>query len=151
MRLHTLGVDIDRPAGATGSGALHNYSRRIALSVVAGQAAVALCLAAGVAIFFGIRPGYSALVGGGIGILPTYYLAIRMFRRPASMSAEKALRSIYLGEGIKVVFTVALFVIALRLLDVDLVFVGLGYVATIVVNWVAVYKADLGESPGRQG
>lgn len=67
------------------------------------------------------------------------------------MSAEKALRSIYLGEGIKVVFTVALFVIALRLLDVDLVFVGLGYVATIVVNWVAVYKADLGESPGRQG
>lgn len=63
------------------------------------------------------------------------------------MSAEKALRSIYLGEGIKVVFTVALFIIAVRLLDVHLGIVAGAYVATVIVNWAAVYKADLGESP----
>lgn len=114
---------------------------------MAGQVAVGLCLAAALAIFVDGRAGYSALVGAGIGILPSYYLALRMFRRPATMSAEKALRSIYLGEGIKVVFTVALFIIAMRLLDVDLMIVGGGYFATVVANWIAALRADLGESP----
>ncbi|MGR9092957.1 MAG: ATP synthase subunit I [Gammaproteobacteria bacterium] len=140
-------MDGETPSGANGPGALHNYSKRIALSVVAGQVAAGLCLAAGLTLFVGSRSGYSALVGAVIGILPSYYLALRMFRRTATTSAEKALRSIYLGEGIKVVFTVALFIIAMRLLDVDLMVVAGGYFATVIANWIAALRADLGESP----
>lgn len=140
-------VDIDRPPRATRPGALHKYSRQIALSVVAGQVAVALVLALLVSIFFGVRGGYSALVGAGIGILPTYYLALRMFKGPGTMSAEQALRAIYVGAGIKVVFTVALFVLAMRLTDVGIIALGTGYISTVLVNWLAMYKADLGESP----
>jgi ATP synthase protein I len=114
---------------------------------VAGQVAAGLCLAAGLTLFVGSRSGYSALVGAVIGILPSYYLALRMFRRTATTSAEKALRSIYLGEGIKVVFTVALFIIAMRLLDVDLMVVAGGYFATVIANWIAALRAYLGESP----
>ncbi len=114
---------------------------------MAGQVAAGLCLAAVLTVFVGSHSGYSALVGAGIGILPSYYLALRMFRRQATTSAEKALRSIYLGEGIKVVFTVALFIIAMRLLDVDLLSVGGGYFATVVANWIAALRADLSESP----
>jgi len=114
---------------------------------VAGQIVVALAVALALTLFLGSRYGYSALVGAGIGILPTYYLAVRIFKRASSMSPEKALRGIYLGEGIKVVFTVALFVLAMLTLDVDLPIVALTYVATVAVNWVAVFTADLGESP----
>lgn len=131
-------------------GALTEYSRRVALLVVAGQIAVALAAALVLTVFLGDRSGYSALVGAGIGILPNYYLAVRLFKRDRPMSAEKALRSLYLGEGIKVVFTVALFVLAMRILDVELLVVALTYAATVAVNWVAVLFADLGESP-RQG
>ncbi|MFT4583213.1 MAG: F0F1-type ATP synthase assembly protein I [Gammaproteobacteria bacterium] len=95
--------------------------------------------------------GYSALVGAGIGILPTYYLAIRMFRRTrGAFSPEQALRNIYLGEGLKVAFTIALFVLAMLQLDVNLGAVAGAYMATVVVNWVAIYTADLGESPSKR-
>ena len=142
-----FGVDIDKPMGQTAPGALHKYSRQIALRVVAGQIAVALCASVVITAAFGVRFGYSALVGAAIGILPSYYLAVRLFRRTQSMSPEQALRGIYLGEGIKVAFTVALFVVAIRVLDVELVVVLLTYVATVAVNWIAIFVADLGESP----
>ncbi len=114
---------------------------------MAGQIVVALAAALVLTLVLGSRYGYSALVGAGIGILPTYYLAARLFRRAASMSPEKALRAIYLGEGIKVAFTLALFILAVLTLDVDLPVVALTYLATVAVHWVAVLFADLGESP----
>jgi ATP synthase protein I len=114
---------------------------------VAGQIVVALAVALVLTLILGSRYGYSALVGAGIGILPNYYLVVRLFKRAATMSPEKALSGIYLGEGIKVVFTLALFVLAILTLDVDLPVVALTYLATVAVNWVAVLVADLGESP----
>lgn len=150
LRLAIFSVDIDKPTEAAGIGALHNHSRRIALSVVAGQVAVTFGVALVLAVFGSGRSVYSALVGAGIGILPTYYLALRMFRRTRSMSAEQVLRNIYLGEGIKIAFTIALFVLAMLFLDVEFGVVAAAYLATVAVNWVAVYKADLGETPRRR-
>ena len=140
-------MNIDERAGGPGPGALHKYSRRIALSVVAAQLAAALLLALLLAVLLGLRSGYSALVGAAVGVVPTYYLAVRMFKFRSSASAEKTLRGIYLGEGIKVVFTVALFVLAVLLLDVELPVVAAAYVLTVVVNWVMLLRADLGEHP----
>ena len=130
------------------SGALYEHSRRIALGVVAGQVAIALVLATGLALMHDGVTGYSALVGAGIGILPTYYFMLRTFRRSTSpQTPEDAVRNLYLGESIKVVFTLALFVLAMLTLEVRLPMVAVGYVATVAVNWIAVYWADLGESP----
>lgn len=140
-------MEINKPAAPLATGALYKYSRRIALRVVAGQIVVALTIALGLSVMLGIRFGYSALVGASIGILPTYYLAVRMFKRTTLTSPERTLRGIYLGEGIKVAFTLALFVLAILILDVELWVVALTYVATVVVNWVAVLVADLGETP----
>lgn len=140
-------MDIDKPKGQAAPGALHKFSRLIALRVVASQIAVALGLSLVLAVAFGSRIGYSALVGAAIGILPSYYLAVRMFKRSQMMSAEQALRGIYLGEGIKVVFTVVLFVVAIRVLDTAMLVVMASYLATVAVNWVAIFVADLGESP----
>ncbi len=141
------GVDIDKPTERTAPGALQKYSRQIALRVVAGQIAVALFASVAITVAFGSRFGYSALVGAAIGILPSYYLAVRLFRRTQSMSPEQVLRGIYLGEGIKVAFTIALFVVAILVLDVEIGVVLLAYVATVAVNWIAFFVADLGESP----
>lgn len=143
-------MDINKPTGRVAPGALHKHSRLIALRVVAGQIAVALGLSLVLSVAFGSRVGYSALVGAAIGILPSYYLAIRMFKRTQMRSPEQALRGIYLGEGIKIFFTVALFVLAIRALDVELVVVLMTYMAMVAVNWVAIFVADLGESPRGQ-
>ena len=114
---------------------------------MAGQLAISLIVVLSVGLICGVYFGYSALVGAGIGILPTYYLALRMFRRTGPLTPEKALRGIYVGEAIKVAFTVALFALAVLLLNVHFVTVVATYLATVMVNWVAVLKVDLGESP----
>ena len=145
-----FGVDIDKPTGQKPPRTLHKYSRRIVLRVVAGQMVVALLATVAIAVAFGPRLGYSALVGALIGVLPSYYLAVRMFRCRQSMLPEQALRGIYLGEGIKVAFTVALFVAAILFLDVEMSVVLLIYLVAVAVNWIAIFVADLGESPRKR-
>ncbi len=140
-------MDIEKPVGRTAPGALYRYSRGIALRVVAGQIVVTLVIALTLVLVLGGRFAYSVLVGAGIGIVPNYYLAVRLFKHAPSISPEKALRGIYLGEGVKVVFTVALFVLAILLLDIELPVIALAYLATVAVNWIAVFFVDLGESP----
>ena len=141
-------MNTEQPVRQLGAGALYRHSRRIVLGVVAGQIVVALVVALAASLLGGVPAGYSALVGAGIGILPTYYLAMRMFKRSnAALSPDQALRNIYLGEGIKVIFTLALFVMAMRVLEVNLAIVAGAYVATVAVYWLAIYVADLRESP----
>lgn len=138
------------PSSQVTPGSLYQHSRRVALNVVASQILVAYVSAIGLAILVDYRHAYSALVGAGIGILPTYYFAVRLFKASRRvLSPEQALRNIYLGEGLKVLFTLALFVLAILTLTVSLPVVAGAYIATVAVNWVAVYFTDLGESPRR--
>ena len=138
------------PSSRVAAGSLFQHSRRVAINVVAGQIVVAYAVALSLTVLVGFQHGYSALVGAAIGILPTYYFALRMFSRSrGALSPEQALRNIYLGEGIKVLFTLALFVLAILKLTVILPVIAGAYIATVAVNWAAVYFTDLGESPRR--
>ena len=116
-------------------------------SLVAGQIGVVAIIAAGLAVVMGSSGAYAALVGGLVGVLPNYYLARRMARRQRGATPEQALHQIYVGELIKIAFTAAMFVIAIKLLNVNFLIVVLTYIATVAVNWLAFLFADLGESP----
>jgi len=113
-----------------------------AFRVVAAQFLTAVSIAAAVWIFAEPRAAYSALIGGMAGALPSLYLAARMFRRNAGVSAPRILKAIYLGEAIKFTLTVALFVIAMRLLDVNVLIMFGAYLATVLVNWFALLAPD---------
>ena len=117
------------------------------LKMVALQLAAALAIAALCALLVGAHTGYSALVGGLISVLPNYYLVGRLTRRQGAATATQSLRAIYLGEFIKIAFTVALFVIAIRLLSIDFLTVVLTYLAMMIVNGFALLVADIGERP----
>ena len=119
-------------------------------SLVAGQIGVVAVIAAVLAVVMGNSGAYAALVGGLVGVLPNYYLARRMARRQRGATPEQALHQIYVGELIKIAFTAAMFVIAIKLLNVNFLIVVLTYIATVAVNWLAFLFADLGESPREQ-
>ncbi len=116
-------------------------------SLVAGQIGVVAVIAVVLAAVMGSSEAYAALVGGLVGVLPNYYLARRMARRQRGATPEQALHQIYVGELIKIAFTAAMFVIAIKLLNVNFLIVVLTYIATVAVNWLAFLFADLGESP----
>jgi len=80
----------------------------------------------------------SALAGGGIGILAGLYQALRMLRVDASEHPERYMGSVYGSEALKIVLTVALFIAAIKVLNVELVPVMVAYAATLSVYWAAL-------------
>jgi ATP synthase protein I len=115
--------------------------------ILAAQVGITIVSGAGLALLANPLLGYSALVGGLIGVLPNYYFAARLMRRRTSAVATQALRDVYLGEFVKIAFTAALFVIAIKLLDIDFIVVVSTYLVVAMVNWLAFVVASLAEAP----
>lgn len=104
-------------------------------------AATAIVVAAASAVSGG-NAAISAACGGLIGIVAGLYQALRMLRVDASTYPEQFMASVYVGEALKIVLTVALFIAAIRLLGVEMVPTIMGYAATYVVYWLAL-KTDI--------
>lgn len=117
--------------------------------LVLAQIAVALALAAGLALTLSAFAGYSALVGGLVAVLPNYYFAGRLMSRSVA-TPEQSLRQIYVGEFLKIAFTVSLIVIAIKALRVDFLIMMLTYAAAVIVNWLALLVVNLSEAPEPQ-
>jgi ATP synthase protein I len=75
----------------------------------------------------------SALAGAGTGIIANMYMTFRALR-PAR-TPRRALGQLYLGQGVKVGLTVALFMLAARMPRVSWPALLVAYLATLVVFW----------------
>jgi len=113
-------------------------ARRFALRIVLVQ--MGLALLAGLICFLlgGSRAGISALTGGAIGALASFYMVVSMFRHGPKTEPAKVLRSIYQGEFFKLVLTAGLFVLAIRFLEVSFGPMIGGFAATFIVYWAAL-------------
>ncbi|MGE0384403.1 MAG: ATP synthase subunit I [Gammaproteobacteria bacterium] len=118
--------------------ALANSKEQVALRIVAAQVGVTLLLAVLLWPLCGGRIAYSALVGGVIGAIPSYYVALRVFRGRAAQAPDGMLRAFYGAEFGKIVLSGALFVIAFVALDVNGLAVIGGYTAAASVYWLAL-------------
>ena len=115
--------------------------------LLVGQLLAALALTFVLALWPGLAAAYSAMVGAFIAIVPNYFLAARLMRRKPGATPSESLRGIYTGEFLKIAFTVALFVIAIRLLDVVFLIVVASYLAMVAINWLALLFIDVSEQP----
>ena len=82
-------------------------------------------LAAGAAGLVGGRCWVvSAFAGGCIGVVAGLYQALRMFCMDASQEPERYMSAVYVSEAIKVTLTVALFIGAIKILQIEIFAVG---------------------------
>ena len=110
--------------------------RRLALSVVLGQATVTLLCALVSWAIADSRAAVSALLGGGISSVASLVMALVAFHKEASMSPQRALSAFFTGEAAKVAVVIVLFVVVLKTLKVvPLAMLG-SYIATFAVFWV---------------
>jgi ATP synthase protein I len=116
-------------------------ARRLAFSVVAGQAAVTLIFALASLAIGGANAGLSALIGGGIGTLASLVMALLAFGRGAGTDAQRIVRAFYLGEAAKLGLVVVLFVVVLKAMKVTPAALFGAYVATFFVYWIALANA----------
>jgi ATP synthase protein I len=116
-------------------------ARRLALSVVLGQAAVtAICVLAAWLIADS-RAALSAALGGGISTAASLAMALLGFGRGSSADPQRAVRSFFVGETAKIAVMIVLFVAVLKTMKVvPLAMLG-AYLATFFVFWVALANA----------
>lgn len=128
-------------------------ARRLAISVVVGQAAVTAIAAVVCQLIAGPRAFISALVGGGIGTLASLAMVVLGFGRPAGSDARLIVRGFYVGEAAKLGVTVALFVLVLRTMQVSVGPLFGAYAATFFVYWLALANVlpPLGGGRGSRG
>jgi ATP synthase protein I len=116
-------------------------ARRLAMSVVLGQVAITVVAAIICFAVWGITAGISAAVGGGISVISSFALALIGFGSPAGAPAERVARAFYVGEGVKLAVTVALFVTVFLTMKVSFAALFGTYIATLFVYWIALANA----------
>jgi ATP synthase protein I len=117
------------------------FARRLALSVVLGQAAVTLTCALAAWLMADSRAALSAALGGGISTVASLAMALLGVGGRTSTDPQRAVRSFLVGETAKIAVTIVLFVAVLKSMRVvPLALLG-AYVATFFVFWVALANA----------
>jgi len=115
--------------------------RRLALSVVLGQATVTLLCALVSWAIADSRAAVSALLGGGISSVASLAMALVAFRKEAAMSPQRALSAFFTGEAAKVAVVIVLFVVVLKTMKVVPPAMLGSYIATFAVFWVVLANA----------
>ena len=133
-------------ATGPGHGTLSARARGAIMKIIAGQLFAAVLVTAISGVIWGWSAAYSALVGAFIGVIPNYFFARRLLRPRKNADPEKSLREMYVGEFIKIAFTGALFVIAIKLLTIEFLIVVASFLAVALTNWIALLRVNLGES-----
>ena len=125
-------------------------ARRLAYTVVLGQAAVTgLAALAGWAIG-GAHAGFSAALGGAIGTFASLGMALLAFGRRSAASAARILAAFYAGELVKVALAIVAFILVLKLAGASPAPMFAAYMATFVVYWIVLARMAL-PAQGRSG
>lgn len=117
--------------------------RRQALAVVLGQVLLGAVIAIACFAGWGMRAAESALVGTGIGAAATALMAFAMLRHGDGAGVERVALSFFLGWLVKVLFTIAALVVALRSPKVEAVPLIAAYAATFIGYWFAAARVGV--------
>lgn len=88
-------------------------------------------------ILFDTKASYSAVLGGSISVIGTLTLALIMFNRRIK-EVKHILLAFYLGEAMKMVLTVVLFVLVFMFIKINAGFFMATFILTLVANWLGL-------------
>lgn len=116
-------------------------TRRVAGRILVAQLAVTVVVAVLAYVVAGALAGGSAALGGGIGITANLYMTLTSLR--PSSNARQAVRRLYVGQAIKVVLTLAMFIAAAKSFAVSWPAMLVAYVATLLAFWWVPFRASM--------
>ncbi|WP_411725551.1 ATP synthase subunit I [Methyloglobulus sp.] len=85
----------------------------------------------------GWQKALSSTLGGLAAFIPNLYFALRV-SGSAEQEARKILRSFYVGESVKLLLTVALFILIFQIPSIEILPLLAGYIAALSVFWFAL-------------
>lgn len=126
-------------------------ARRLAFGVVLGQAAVTAIAALLCRLLADPTAALSAVLGGGIGTVASLVMAIASLAGGGRATPQRAVRALLLGEAVKVVLVVTMFVTVLRVMRVAPLAMFAAFAATFVVYWIALLSSPPAWGDARRG
>jgi ATP synthase protein I len=117
------------------------HARRLAFGVVLAQAAVTVTAALCAWGLADRRAALSALLGGGIATLGSLVMAALVFGGGKALDAQRVLGTFYLGEAVKVLVVIVLFVLTLKWVNVAPLAMFVAFATTFLVYWIALVAA----------
>ena len=116
-------------------------ARRLAFSVVLGQAAVTIICALASWLIADSHAAISAALGGGISSAASLAMALLGVGGRSAADPQRVMRAFFIGETAKIALVIVLFVVVLKTMKVvPLAMLGT-YIATFFVFWVALANA----------
>ncbi len=85
----------------------------------------------------GWQKAYSAFLGGLAAFIPNFYFALRV-SGAAGQEAKKVLQSFYKGEFIKLMLTAFIFVLIMKIPNIEILPLMAGYSSALSVFWFAL-------------
>lgn len=113
-------------------------AKQVTRKITAIQFFLTLLIAVASFVLGSFKSAYSALIGGGISTLVTFYYARKVFSVRVGAPAAKIARAFYVGEVVKLLLTVALLSVALLWLNVSPLPLLLAYIAALMAYWLAL-------------
>ncbi len=110
--------------------------RKVAFKVVGIQLVVAVIVSL-IALLIDFKTGFSVFVGGMVCVIPSSYFAFKAFSVAGAQKSREVVRAFYMGEVIKLLLTVVLFIVAFKLLPISPAPMLTGYFLTLLANWLA--------------
>ena len=101
------------------------------------QLTLILLIGLALLLFFDARLALAGLVGGLIWLLPNYHMACGLLNLQRGLEPEDRLRKIYLKSAFKIIYSLALFLIAIIFFRVNFSVVVTVYLTLALVSGLA--------------
>jgi ATP synthase protein I len=85
----------------------------------------------------GQREAVSALAGGLVALLPAVLFAKKVFQYQGARAAKEIVKSVYLGECLKIIFSVVLFTLVFVFYKVAPLVFFITYIVVVLSHWLA--------------
>ncbi len=114
--------------------------------IVGLQLAVTVLVGLVAAFVAGRYAAWSALAGGLINVVASLYMALKLFAGGPGVGPQQWLGRFLVGEALKFVITVALFIFAIAVLKAAFLPLILAYIATYMAYWIGMVRISFGQT-----
>lgn len=89
-----------------------------------------------------LNTAFSALFGGLTAFIPGYIFSRTLFRYSGAKAAKKIVKSFYVGEALKILTSIVLFIIIFNTYNIDPLMFFVSYIAVVMTHWLAPLLLD---------
>ncbi|QRN04984.1 F0F1 ATP synthase subunit I [Legionella sp. MW5194] len=86
-------------------------------------------------LFYGQHEAISALLGGLVAVLPSFFFARTLFKHQGARAAKKIINRFYAGEALKILISIGLFILVFTFYKVKPLAFFLTYIVVVLNFW----------------